>query len=67
MKTITRTDPFTGDVNSLDLDVTQEQLDLWKSGGLIQDVMPNLNADDREFIATGITVGSWDKLFGEGE
>ena len=67
MKTITRTDPFTGDVNSLDLDVTQEQLDLWKSGGLIQDVMPNLNADDREFIVSGITIGSWDNLFGEEE
>jgi len=67
MMTITRIDPITGAINALALDVTQKQLDLWQNGGLIQDVMPHLNADDREFIATGITVGSWDKLFGEGE
>jgi|TARA_R110000803_G_scaffold197800_1_gene261413 hypothetical protein len=67
MMTITRTDPITNAINSLSLDVTQEQLNLWQDGELIQDVMPNLNADEREFIVSGITIGSWDNLFGEEE
>ncbi len=67
MMTITRTDPITNAINSLSLDVTQEQLNLWQDGKLIQDVMPNLNADEREFIMTGITIGSWDNFFGEEE
>jgi hypothetical protein len=67
MMTVTRTDPMTNAINSLSLDVTQEQLNLWQDGGLIQDVMPNLNADEREFIISGITIGSWDNFFGEEE
>ena len=59
MMTITRTDPFTGRTNFLSLDITEEQLRSWHNGELIQDAMPNLTADEREFIMTGITSDSW--------
>jgi hypothetical protein len=45
--------------------VTQAQLDDWDSGTLIQDAMPHLSADEREFIMTGITEDEWERLFPE--
>lgn len=65
MITIIRKDPFTGSINSMLLDVTIKQLDSWHNGGLIQDVMPNLTADEREFVRIGITPESWDKFIGD--
>lgn len=56
---ITRTCPFTGRINTLELPVTDEQLENWYSGTLIQEAMPHLNADEREFIKTGITAEAW--------
>jgi hypothetical protein len=38
-----------------------EQISRWRTGELIQDAMPNLSADDREFIKTGITPEEWNK------
>jgi hypothetical protein len=61
---ITRTSGFTGKVHTLDLDVTQEQLDDWKSGTLIQNAMPQLSPDEREFLMTGVTKEEWDETFG---
>lgn len=60
---ITRISPFSGNTISLDIAVTQAQLDAWASGTLIQDAMPNLSADEREFIMTGITAQEWDDMF----
>lgn len=61
---ITRTSPFSGKVHTREIPVTQEQLDKWqKSGMLIQHAMPDLSADDREFIKTGITPKEWDETF----
>jgi hypothetical protein len=36
-------------------------------GELIQNAMPHLSADDREFVKTGITGEEWDQLFGGAE
>ena len=60
---ITRTSPFTGTTISMNIAVTQAQLDAWQAGTLIQDAMPNLSADEREFIKTGITAEEWDDMF----
>jgi hypothetical protein len=58
---VTRRSQLTGINHSLDLPVTQEQLDRYASGGeLIQHVFPNLSADQREFLMTGITGDEWD-------
>ena len=62
---ITRRNPIDDVVNSLDLDVTEEQLNNWKRGDLIQRAMPNLSADEREFIITGILPGQWETLMKE--
>lgn len=62
---ITRIDPFTGKRNHWDIPVTQEQLDTWQQGALIQDAMPNLTAYQREFIMTGITPASWNAAFSD--
>jgi hypothetical protein len=43
--------------------VTQSQLDRWKAGELIQNVMPHLSADDREFLMTGLTPEDWEEMF----
>ncbi len=67
MMTITRTNPLTGKINFLSLDITKEQLRSWHNGELIQNAMPNLTIDEREFIMTGITPDSWSKLFGDEE
>lgn len=62
---ITKTCPFTHKSNTLDVPVTQAQLDAWHGGMLIQDAMPDLSADEREFLMTGIMPDTWDELFGE--
>jgi len=60
---IKRTSPFSGETNTREIPVTQEQLDNWKNGTLIQVAMPDINADDREFLMTGITPKEWDDTF----
>ena len=61
---ITRTNPFTGESNTRDLDVTYDQITAYYNEGLLlQDAFPDLSADDREFIKTGIT--NWDEMFSD--
>lgn len=62
---ITRIDPFTKKENTMELDITQAQLDRWQNGELIQNVFPYLTADEREFIKTGIAPDSWDVYLNE--
>ena len=63
---ITRTSIISGNVSTMELDVTQEQLDLYATRtAFVQDVFPNLTAMQREFIKTGITQAEWDKAFPE--
>lgn len=47
---------------TIDLPVTQEQLDLWENGLVAQKAFPNLNASQREFIITGCTDEEWQVL-----
>ena len=61
---ITKRSPLTGEINSLDVPCTQAQLDAWKAGELIQNAMPNVPAELREFLITGYTPDDWKKLFG---
>jgi|TARA_B100001094_G_C18178004_1_gene799086 hypothetical protein len=63
--TITKTDPVTGKKNTLDIPVTETQIQSWRLGALIQDAMPELSADQREFIMSGIMPDSWERIFGK--
>ena len=37
---------------------------LWEDGALIQNAFPMLNADEREFLMTGMTPDDWNKVCG---
>ena len=62
---IVRTSRISGNTNVMDIDITTDQFLSWINGSLIQDVMPDISADEREFIMTGITPDEWDAMFGE--
>lgn len=62
---ITRTDPTTGKTHSQEINATEKQFILYNEGSAIQYAMPQLTADEREFIMTGITPQSWFNIFKE--
>ena len=62
---ITARSVLSGKVSSMDLPVTQEQIWAWRAGELIQNVFPDLTADQREFLMTGITPDEWENAFGK--
>lgn len=64
---IERKSILSGKYYTRDIDVTQAQLDLVQSGELIQDVLPNLTDDDREFLLNGITPEEWEEYMGDEE
>ena len=64
---ITKRSPFTGKQNTMDLPVTQAQLDELAAPTrvrLLQDILPGLPAAAREFLRTGYTPEDWDAFFG---
>jgi len=60
---IRRKSQLTGKTREKEIDVDQQQLLNWASGIHIQHAMPNVSAEDREFIMTGITPEEWDGAF----
>lgn len=54
---------LTGKGHTMEIDVTPEQIKAWENGMLIQRAMPNLTADEREFLMSGITKEEWDNYF----
>ena len=59
---ITKRSPFTGKIHTMEIDCTPEQIQKWQNGELVQRAFPHLNADEREFIKTGITPTEWDTM-----
>lgn len=64
---ITRESIITGKIRTMDIDVTPIQIAAWRAGGLIQDVMPDISVEEREFIINGVTQEEWDTYFSEEE
>jgi hypothetical protein len=62
---VVRVSRMSGKVHQMDLPVTPEQLEAWRRGELIQDVMPHLSAAEREFLISGVTPAEWEALFGD--
>ena len=63
MLELTKKSILTGKTTTMTLPITQDQLDLYNNTKVnIQDVFPNLDSNQREFIKTGITQEEWDKL-----
>jgi hypothetical protein len=52
---------LTGVEHEQEIPVTVEQIQKWRDGAHIQNAMPNLSPDQREFLMTGITAEEWDK------
>ena len=63
--------PFTGVFNTMELPLTEQEyskgMDKREAGAPIQVAFPTLNADQREFVKTGIMPSTWDSMFGEAE
>lgn len=62
---ITRRSLLTGVIRTKEISVTEEQIKAWEAGGLIQEVMPGLTPDEREFLMTGIDPSEWEDEFSE--
>jgi len=58
---------ISGVERTLDLPITEQQIAAWISGTLIQEAMPQLSAEEREFVLTGISSEEWDVEFGTDE
>jgi hypothetical protein len=54
-----------GITRTLDLPVTESQVDSYLKGELIQRAFPNLTAGQREFIMTGVTEEEWTAMMTE--
>jgi hypothetical protein len=60
---ITRKSPLTGNLHEMEMDITPSQINAYLNEGLLlQDAFPHLNADEREFIKTGIPPQEWEEL-----
>ena len=66
---VTRQSAITRKMNTMELPITQEHLDNYDTVGglLVQDVFPNLDVGQREFLISGITPQEWEETFGEGD
>ena len=62
---ITRKSAFTGITRTIDLPITEEQMVSFNKGELIQVAFPQLTADQREFILTGVTSEEWDDMYNQ--
>jgi hypothetical protein len=54
-----RTSMISNKTTTMELPITNGQLNRWEQGELIQNVFPDLTPDQREFIMTGITAEEW--------
>ena len=64
---IKKKSPISGKTHVKEIDVTERQLQNWSDGMLIQQAMPHLSGEDREFLMSGITKEEWDETYGEDE
>lgn len=63
---ITRKSVISGIQRTMDIPVNPEDFMAWQAGyGNIQELMPYLSLDHREFILSGITAEEWDAAFSE--
>ena len=69
MVTINRKSPFTGKLYTMVLPMEIEEYEAayeqWQAGTLIQNAFPMLDADQREFVKTGIPPVEWAEFIGE--
>ena len=64
---IAKTSSLSSKTHEMEIDVSDKQITLWMEGALIQDVMPNLTPEEREFLISGITPDEWNATVPEGD
>lgn len=68
---VSRVSTITGMAHVRELDITIEQLNAWQNASgndpnrFAQNAFPNLPAEDREFLISGITLEEWTEFFGD--
>ena len=64
---VTRQSILTRKMNTMELPILQEHLDIYdKIGGFnVQDIFPQLDAEQREFLINGVTPQEWNKYIGD--
>ncbi len=60
---VTKTSIYTNRKNTMDIDITEEQYQLWKSGENIDVALPSITYEQREFLMTGATPEEVDDLY----
>lgn len=69
MMELTKRSPFSKKYNTMLLPMGVDEYYArkarWQAGELIQGAFDNLNADQREFIRSGITKEEWTEMFGK--
>ena len=67
---ITKISPLTGKTNSMEIAIdefTLFRVNHPERHECIQDIVPDLSADEREFLKTGFTTEDWDAMYPEEE
>jgi hypothetical protein len=69
---ISKKSQATGVWHTMNVNASPEKLKEWEGmkpsdRPYIQDFFPELNADEREFLLTGVTPEEWNRFFGEDE
>ena len=66
---IVRQSQLSGAISVMEIDITEEQLarveNRRANQELIQNIVPHLPKDEREFLITGITPEEWDLAFAD--
>ena len=62
---IERESKLTGKIHTMEIPITPQEFSLLgeRNRPNIQDLFPNLSADEREFLLTGITPEEWESVF----
>ncbi len=59
---VTRKSIITGATNTIEIPgLTNDMVESWENGMMIQDAMPNITPEMREFVMTGITPEEWSR------
>lgn len=61
---IRKNSTWSGKINEMDLDITENQWRNYQAGMLVQNAFPNLNATEREFLITGMSEEEQKEMFG---
>jgi hypothetical protein len=60
---VTKTSIISGKTTTMDLPITQEQIDRYNRGELVQHAFPGCTPEQREFLMSGITPEEWNAVF----